>query len=902
MSTGHTIPQENRMSGWLTTMRGASATARRSMVSWKQGQSRRISGDFRIGSRQVPGATAFGANSRERGGPMMLAQQRIRPILVLIALIGMIAATLVVVRAQEASAFPGANGIIAFERNGAVWTMNADGTSPTLLRASAIDPAFSADGTKIAFTDTSTGDFIVHVMNADGTADTVLSSGTSDYNPAWSPDGAWIVFQRRGALTPPATGTASATDATGAVLTDTSSATPFANVRTGDTVTNTTTGESSTVLDKTDTTLTMATALPSGWTTGNAYAVTSEAERVWKINVATKTETKLSIAGPTHYYTDYSPAWSPDGTTIAYSTDRNTNDDIYLMGVAGETGGVTNLTPDVAAPPLEEWLDVAWDPAWSPDGTKIAFSSGLTATGGNSPENLWIMNADGTNRVNLTSVITVKDESPTWSPDGTMIAFERTMNLGLPTEDQDIYVVPAAGGSASPLTSGITNVDSVPDWQALLAGVADTYAIAEGGALTVSAPVGVLANDALLADSVGTATASLGTGPANGILSLAPDGSFTYTHDGSETTTDSFTYQPKQGLVTGAATTVTISITPINDAPVASNDGPYALVFGGSVSKSAPGVLKNDTDAEGDGLTATKITDPAHGTVSLNADGSFTYTHDSSTATTDSFTYQAKDSKGALSNIATVSFTVSEEPPTIKTHATGLVDPTSGKWYLYDDGGALVTSFFYGNPGDYPFMGDWDGDGVETPGLYRQSDGYVYLRNSNTVGIADIRFFFGNPGDVPIAGDFNGDGFDTVSIYRPSNQTFYIINELGANDGGLGAAEFSYVFGNPGDKPFVGDFNGNGIETVGLHRESTGLVYFRNTHTQGIADAQFIFGDPGDRLVAGDWTGDGVFTPALFRPSNTTMYFRHTNSQGIADNEFVPVPTNAGWLPVSGQR
>jgi hypothetical protein len=199
-------------------------------------------------------------------------------------------------------------------------------------------------------------------------------------------------------------------------------------------------------------------------------------------------------------------------------------------------------------------------------------------------------------------------------------------------------------------------------------------------------------------------------------------------------------------------------------------------------------------------------------------------------------------------------------------------------------------------------MCDWDGDGVETPGLYRQSDGYVYLRNSNTVGIADIKFFFGNPGDVPIAGDFNNDGFDTVSIYRPSNQTFYIINKLGSGDAGLGAADFSYVFGDPGDKPFVGDFDGDGVETVGLHRESTGLVYFRNTHTQGNADAQFVFGDPGDRLIAGDWTGDGIFTPALFRPSNTTMYFRYTNTQGNADNQFIPTPTGAAWLPVSGQR
>jgi hypothetical protein len=228
----------------------------------------------------------------------------------------------------------------------------------------------------------------------------------------------------------------------------------------------------------------------------------------------------------------------------------------------------------------------------------------------------------------------------------------------------------------------------------------------------------------------------------------------------------------------------------------------------------------------------------------------------------------------------------------------GLVDPTSGQWRLYDGAGEMVTEFYYGNPGDYPFIGDWDGDGIETPGLYRQSDGFAYLRNLNTQGIADIRFFFGDPGDIPIAGDFNGDGLDTLSIYRPSNQTFYIINTLGTNGGGLGAAEFSYVFGNPGDKPFVGDFDGDGIETVGLHRESTGLVYFRNSHTQGNADHQFIYGDPGDQIVAGDWTAGGIDSPALYRSSTQTFYFRFTNTQGNADATFyIGVP---GWIPVAG--
>jgi hypothetical protein len=236
--------------------------------------------------------------------------------------------------------------------------------------------------------------------------------------------------------------------------------------------------------------------------------------------------------------------------------------------------------------------------------------------------------------------------------------------------------------------------------------------------------------------------------------------------------------------------------------------------------------------------------------------------------------------------------------PPVVADTVGLVDPVSGVWYLRDDQGA-VTGFFYGNPGDYPMMGDWDCDGVDTPGLYRQSDGFVYLRNSNTQGVADIRFFFGNPGDIPLAGDFDGDGCDTVSIYRATEARIYVINTLGANDGGLGAAQFDYVFGNPGDKPFVGDFDGNGGDTVGLHRESTGFVYFRNSHTQGNADNQFFFGDPGDRLVAGDWgIIDGTDTPAVFRPANATFYFRHTNSQGNADSQIEW--GSPAWLPVSG--
>ncbi len=239
-------------------------------------------------------------------------------------------------------------------------------------------------------------------------------------------------------------------------------------------------------------------------------------------------------------------------------------------------------------------------------------------------------------------------------------------------------------------------------------------------------------------------------------------------------------------------------------------------------------------------------------------------------------------------------------PPGAKADNYGLVDPGSGKWYLRNSLGQ-VTSFFYGNPGDVPFMGDWNCDGVDTPGLYRQSDGYVYLRNSNTQGVADIKFFFGNPGDVPLAGDFNNNGCDTVSLYRPSEQIFYIINKLGSGDKGLGKADYFFMFGNPGDKPVVGDWDGDGIDEAGLHRESSGFFYYRNTHTTGIADGQFFFGDPGDRFVAGDWgVIDKKDTPAVFRPSNRIFYFRHTLTQGVADSQFTWSGAGSTWLPVAG--
>jgi hypothetical protein len=209
---------------------------------------------------------------------------------------------------------------------------------------------------------------------------------------------------------------------------------------------------------------------------------------------------------------------------------------------------------------------------------------------------------------------------------------------------------------------------------------------------------------------------------------------------------------------------------------------------------------------------------------------------------------------------------------------------SGGRWRIFDlDDEASSLDFYFGNPGDMPFMGDWDGDGVATPGLFRQLDGFVYVKDANTQGNADLEFFFGNPGDVPLVGDFDGDGRDSVSIWRPSQARVFVINELGRNGEGLGAADFDFFFGNPGDTPFIGDFDGDGIDTIGLYRESTGFVYFTNTLATGSADLSFFFGNPGDQILAGDWDGDGDDTVGVYRPSTGRVYVNLDNTNGAAD-------------------
>jgi VCBS repeat-containing protein len=154
-------------------------------------------------------------------------------------------------------------------------------------------------------------------------------------------------------------------------------------------------------------------------------------------------------------------------------------------------------------------------------------------------------------------------------------------------------------------------------------------------------------------------TATVVTQPAHGTLTLNANGSFTYVPAANYSGPDSFTYKANDGTVDSAAATVNITVTAVNDAPTAVANS-YNVVLNTALTvNQANGVLVNDTDPENATLTATAVTQPAHGTLTLNANGSFTYTPTTGYTGPDSFTYRASDGT-TQSQPTTVSLTVAQ--------------------------------------------------------------------------------------------------------------------------------------------------------------------------------------------------------------------------------------------------
>jgi Tol biopolymer transport system component len=298
--------------------------------------------------------------------------------------------------ATATASFPGTNGKIAFEGDAArsggswIWTVNGDGTGLAGFRSDlggsrASDPAYSADGSLLAYS--YARDIWTAPANGSGAPVQITKNGANDREPAFSPDGTKLAFTR-------------------------------GTVGSGDIF----------VVDL---------------RTGTLVNVSNDAVRI-----------------------DDSAEWSPDGKRIAFAGNPCADGPgtpqggpcIFTMNADGS--GKTNLTPEETRSECASTYGVAHrsdDPTWSPDGSRIAFAGPLdTCRFSSGVGSIWVMNADGSGKADLTGSPDSSETEPSWSPDGTSIAF-----VGDVDRQSGVFTVPSGGGGLSRLTTG---GDTDPNW------------------------------------------------------------------------------------------------------------------------------------------------------------------------------------------------------------------------------------------------------------------------------------------------------------------------------------------------------------------------------------------------------------------------------------------------------
>lgn len=280
--------------------------------------------------------------------------------------------------------------------------------------------------------------------------------------------------------------------------------------------------------------------------------------------------------------------------------------------------------------------------------------------------------------------------------------------------------------------------------------------------------------------------------------------------------------------------------------------------------------------------------------------GPMTARHGSETVT-----YPAKWNKSGWSSVGAFgNYDVKNDsysnPVTYPTFTPGVTsDRGDGvlQWDLRNSntsGGANLV-FTYGMVGTHtPIVGDWDGDGDFTPGVVsKRADGWWQwdLRNTNTSGGGTTVFNYGSTAtDIPIVGDWDGDGDFTPGIYRQNGS---VIEWHLRNSNTSGSANVVFTYGMWGlHTPIVGDWDGDGDYTPGVVSDrGDGVLQWdlRNVNTSGGGTTVFTYGMAGVHTpIVGDWDGDGDTNPGVYQQKNTVIewHLRNSNTSGSANTVF----------------
>lgn len=155
---------------------------------------------------------------------------------------------------------------------------------------------------------------------------------------------------------------------------------------------------------------------------------------------------------------------------------------------------------------------------------------------------------------------------------------------------------------------------------------------------------------------------------------------------------------------------------------------------------------------------------------------------------------------------------------------------------------------------------------------------------------------FGQAGDVPLVGDFDGDGWDEIGVFRPSDLTWYVDTTMD------GQADTAFIFEGmqATDMPLMGDWDGNGTATPGFFRPSDVSWHLRASLTTGKEDwPVFQFGLQNDLPLVGDWDGNGRDLSAIYRPGEGLAFKMNLLPESNRTREIYPqlpgAPVSAGW-------
>ncbi len=192
--------------------------------------------------------------------------------------------------------------------------------------------------------------------------------------------------------------------------------------------------------------------------------------------------------------------------------------------------------------------------------------------------------------------------------------------------------------------------------------------------------------------------------------------------------------------------------------------------------------------------------------------------------------------------------------------------PSTGQWWVLGGPGSAQTNASWGQAGDIPVPGDYDGDGKTDFSIFRPSNyqWYIIFSSNNVIS----NYEFGAVGDKPAQADYDGDGRTDAAVFRPSNNNWYV---LGTTNG------FYYsTWGDSGDIPVSADYDGDGRADISVWRGSNKTFYSVNSSNGNIQTITFT--QSSTQPVCGDYDGDGKADFAV-RSGNTWTIRKSSNTQ-----------------------